>query len=78
MPEIILSEEQAELLANADGPVVIRTRSGETVGVLDPVPGGFRPLSLPIDELVRRLQEDPQEFPTTAEVLASLEGQNAP
>jgi hypothetical protein len=74
MAEIVLSEEQSQLLAEADGPVVIRTRSGDTVGVIAPAAKEFRPLSLPIEELIRRLQDDPMDFPTTAEVLARLGG----
>lgn len=36
MPEIVLTEEQAKLLAGAPGPVTVRDPSGAAVGSLDP------------------------------------------
>jgi len=36
MPEIVLTEEQARILAGATAAVVVRNPSGATVGVLDP------------------------------------------
>jgi hypothetical protein len=36
MPEIVLTEEQARVLAGADTAVVVRDPSGAMVGVLDP------------------------------------------
>src|ERR1043166_8628619 len=36
MPEIVLTEEQARVLAGADTNVVVRDPSGATVGILDP------------------------------------------
>ncbi|HJZ54450.1 MAG TPA: hypothetical protein VKE74_05805 [Gemmataceae bacterium] len=36
MPEIVLTEEQAKVLAAADTTVVVRDPKGATVGVLDP------------------------------------------
>jgi hypothetical protein len=36
MPEIVLTEEQARVLAGADTTVVVRNPSGAPVGVLDP------------------------------------------
>jgi hypothetical protein len=36
MPEIVLTEEQARILAGADTTVVVRDPHGSTVGVLDP------------------------------------------
>src|SRR5437899_6019375 len=37
MPEIVLTEEQARVLAEATGKVVVRTPGGEAVGEIDPV-----------------------------------------
>src|SRR5688572_20445380 len=36
MPEIVLTEEQARVLAGAAAPVVVRDPHGATVGLLDP------------------------------------------
>lgn len=36
MPEIVLTEEQARILAGAEQTVVVRDPMGATVGVLDP------------------------------------------
>lgn len=41
MPEIVLTEEQARVLAGAEGGVVVRNPAGETVGMLDPKEAAF-------------------------------------
>lgn len=36
MSEIVLSAEQTRLIADAKGPVAVRTESGDLLGILEP------------------------------------------
>jgi hypothetical protein len=66
MPEIVLTEEQARVLAEAETIVVVRNPSGATVGVLDPKEAAV------IAEARRRLALPGPRY-TGAQVLASLD-----
>jgi hypothetical protein len=70
MPEIVLTEEQARILAGAVTAVVVRDPSGATVGVLDPKEAAI------IAEAKRRLANRGPKY-TGAAVLAMLDALQA-
>lgn len=69
MSEIVLSAEQARQLLSAAGPVVVRTESGDLLGILEP----FTPDDqAEIDEVKARLGRPHQSY-TLAQVLERLQ-----
>jgi hypothetical protein len=70
MPEIVLTEEQARVLAAADTAVVVRAPGGQTVGVLDPKEAAI------IAEAKRRLASPGLRY-SGAAVLATLDALQA-
>jgi hypothetical protein len=70
MPEIVLTEEQARILAGATTTVVVRNPSGATVGVLDPKEAAI------IAEAKRRLATPGPQY-TSAQVRAMLDALQA-
>lgn len=65
MGEIVLSAEQSRLIADADGPVTVRTASGEVVGIIEPVVAP----DLEIEEIQARCDRTHEEL-TIDEVLS--------
>lgn len=72
MSEIILSAEQARLVADAKGPVVVRTASGDVLGILEPVSAANQQ---DVAEMQARRSRPHQHY-TIDQVLAKL-GNNA-
>jgi hypothetical protein len=70
MPEIVLTEEQARILAGSDTTVVVRDPKGATVGVLDPREAAI------IVEAKRRAAKGGARY-TGAAVLAMLDALQA-
>jgi hypothetical protein len=70
VPEIVLTEEQARILAGATAAVVVRNPSGAAVGVLDPKEAAI------IAEAKRRLATPGPRY-TGAAVLAMLDALQA-
>jgi hypothetical protein len=69
MSEIVLSAEQARQMATAEGPVVVRTESGDLLGFLEP----FTPEDqAELDEVKARLGRPHQRY-TIAQVLERLQ-----
>jgi hypothetical protein len=66
MPQVILDDEQAKLLASALKPVEVRDRQGNLLGVIPPVW-----TEEDIADAKRRLASDEPRY-TTAEVLEHL------
>jgi hypothetical protein len=71
MPEIVLTEEQARILAGAGTTVVVRDPHGATVGVLDPKEAAI------IAEAKRRAANPSPLYYTSASVLAMLDALQA-
>jgi len=67
MPEIVLTEEQARVLAGAGTTVVVRGPSGATVGVLDPREAAM------IARARQRMANPSPRYYTSAAVTASLD-----
>jgi hypothetical protein len=76
MSELLLDAEQSQLVAASAGPVKVRDCRGEEIGVLTPKSQPDEaPLSITpdeVEELTRRMREDPSGWPTTREVLDRL------
>lgn len=71
MPEIVLTEEQARILAAADKTVVVRNPMGAAVGVLDPRDAAI------IARAKRRAANPSSHYYTSASVLAMLDALQA-
>lgn len=69
MSEIVLSAEQARQMALATGPVVVRTESGDLLGILEPF---TRDDQAELDEVKARLGRPHQNY-TLAQVLERLQ-----
>jgi hypothetical protein len=67
MPELVLTEEQARILAGADMTVVVRDPTGAAVGVLDPRDAAI------IARAKRRAANPNPHYYTSASVLAMLD-----
>ena len=71
MPEIVLTEEQARILAGANTAVVVRNPTGAAVGVLDPRDAAI------IARAKRRAANPSPHYYTSASVTAMLDALQA-
>lgn len=69
MSEIVLSAEQMRLIANVSGPVMVRTESGDVLGILEPISS---PDQREIEEVQAR-RGRPHERYTIAQVLSKVQ-----
>ena len=72
MSEIVLSAEQSRLVAGAQGPIMVRTESGDVLGILELVAPGDQS---EVDEMQACRSRPHQRF-TIAEVLAKVQSGN--
>jgi hypothetical protein len=69
MPEIVVTDEQAQLISEAQAPVHVRDASGRILGVISRAQREDDPGE--IEEMKRRMQRPHRSF-TTDEVLSRL------
>ena len=69
MSELVLSAEQSRVVADAKGPIMVRTASGAMLGILEPM----SPVDqCEIEEVQARLGRPHRRY-TTAQVLEKLQ-----
>ncbi len=69
MPEIVVTDEQAQLITEARAPVQVRDANGRILGVISRAPGVDDPGE--IDEMKRRMQRQHRSY-STEEVVSHL------